>query len=811
MLEPLDGAAVRPATDPAGLGFASTAELPPPEDGLGQRRATRALSFGLSMAAPGYNVFVLGAPETDRRHLVDRLLAPAAAARPTPDDTVYLHDFAAPDRPRAVRLPAGRGRRLRRDAERLVDELRSAVPAVFADEAFGERLGEIASEFGERQKAVLDELRGAAAAEGLALVQTPSGFAFAPATDGRVMERAAFEALDAAERQRLEAAIAQLTSRLLERMQALPLQQQEMSRAQRSATREFVAAAVGRVIRPLRGRWAEVPAVIAWLDGLEADAVERAPTLLALEQQAPGPTPPGAGPGAEAFFARWRANLLVDHADGGGAPVVHVSDPTLEHLCGRIDHRTEYGTLLTDATLIRAGALHRANGGYLVVDAERILARPFAWDALKRALLDGEVRVEHPSEQLGFGRALTLDAEPLALDVKVVLLGQRRTYYLLAELDPDFPRLFRIPADLEDRIVRDADNATRYARLIGDQARREGLRPLDAGAVARILDHAVRLGGDAGRLSAHTHRIGDLVREADQLARDAGAAEVAADHVEAAVAAQIDRLDRIRADVHERIAEGTVRVALTGAVPGQVNALSVLQIGEAAFGQPARVTATARPGRGGVVDIEREARLGGAIHSKAVMILAAFVGARYAAGGPPALAASLVFEQSYGGIDGDSATVAEVCALLSAIAGVPLRQDLALTGSMDQHGNVQAVGGVNEKIEGFFDVCAARDPGGRHGVLIPADNRRHLMLRADVAEAVDAGRFTVETLTRVDDALERLTGLTAADLDARVVERLAAFRGTLDGDPRTEVTRVEAGAAPAPAPPGPPPGPEDQR
>ena len=823
MLAPLSRRDVRPVTDPEGLGFRTTGELEPQRDGIGQARATRAIRFGLSMAAEGYNLFVLGAPDTDRRHLVDSLIDEVAGERDTPSDCCYVQDFDHPEKPAALILEAGAGRRLREDADHLVEDLRSVIPAVFRQDEFHSRMVEITAGFERDHKAVLEDLRGRAEQEGLALVQTPGGFAFAPAKDNKVLDQEAFEALPKEDRDRLSAAVEKFTSELMERLQAVPARQQEMIRAQRKLAREFVTTAVGQVVRSLRRRWQQRSAVIHWLDGVEADAIDRAQSILAMEQEAEGPQPMGFSAAREAFYARYRVNLLVDHTEGGGAPVVFEGNPTLENLLGRIEHRSEFGNLTTDFTLIRSGALHRANGGYLVIEAERLLTKPFAWDALKRALFDHQVRPEQASEMLGFGRGLSLDPEPVPLDVKVILIGQRMIYYLLSAHDPDFPQLFKVPADIEDRVERSDDNVSRYARLLGTIARDESLRPLDAGAVAGIIDYSVRLVGDAGKLSAHTRRVADLLRESDQVAAGTGSDLIEAGHVVAAIEGSRDRLDRIRSDVHERITEGTVLIDVEGSVVGQVNGLSVIQVGESVFGQPSRITATARIGRGEVIDIERESRLGGSIHTKAVMILSSFIGQRHARTRPLSLTATLVFEQSYGGIEGDSATVAEVCALLSALTGVPLRQDLAITGSMNQHGHVQAIGGANEKIEGFHDICAARGLTGSQGVLVPADNVRHLMLRRDVAEAVDEGRFHVWSMTTVDDALELLTGMEAGSRDddggwstdsfnARVDRQLAAFAEAAREVRRNGEHFHDPGPAPtpAPAPPGPPPGPGDQ-
>lgn len=821
MINPLSAAEVRPETAPDTFRFRSTDELPPLAEGIGQERASRAIEFGLQMRARGFNLFVLGEPTTERAHLVETLVHQAAETGSTPSDWCYLNNFDHPDQPRALRLPAGEGSRLAHDANQLVEEMRSVIPALFREEAFQRRLGEIQTAFEKRQKETLKDLQQEAESKGLTLLQTPQGFAFAPVRDGEVLDNDAFQALPEDERNSITEAIETMTGRLMERMQDLPARQQALLRERKAVVDEFVENAVTRLLAPLRKRWQGWDEIMTWLNRLAQDVKAQAQTLIALESDQQPATPmPGRSP--EQFYHRYRVNLLVDHGDGGGAPVVFESHPTLENLLGRFEYRSEFGSLLTDFTLIKGGALHRANGGYLVIEAERLLTKPFAWDALKRALFDRRIRIESANEYLSLNQARSLDPEPMALDVKVILLGGRLTYYLLSAHDPDFQRLFKVPADLSERVERSDSNAQRYAQLLGAIARDEQLLPLAPDGVARIIDHSARLVGDSEKLTAQTERIADLVREADHMAQQAGASAVAADHVERAIAAHVERLERIRSDVHERITRGTVVVATDGRQIAQVNGLSVIQIGDFAFGQPSRITATARLGRGEIVDIERESRLGGNLHSKAVMILSAFLGQRYARTAPLSLHATLAFEQSYGGIDGDSATIAEVCALLSALAQLPLRQDVALTGSMDQYGRAQAIGGANEKIEGFYDICRARGLTGSQGVIIPADNIRHLMLRPDVRDAVAEERFHVWAMASVDDALALLTGLDAGERDdaghwpdgsvnALVQDRVAAFSDltrSLQQQAARELTRSEVAAPTDPQPPL-PPGPED--
>jgi lon-related putative ATP-dependent protease len=460
-------------------------------------------------------------------------------------------------------------------------------------------------------------------------------------------------------------------------------------------------------------------------------------------------------------------NVMVDHSATTGAPIVYEDHPTVQNLMGRVEHTAQMGTLVTDFNLIKAGALHRANGGYLILEARKVLLQPFTWEELKRALRSQEIRLETLAQTLSLISTVSLEPEPIPLDVKVVLLGERLLYYTLAQFDPDFAELFKVAADFEDQMDRNADGHLLYARLIASLARKEQLRPFDRGAVARVIERSARLAGDAEKLTAHLRSIVDLLREADYWAGEAGHQVITADDVQQAIDAQIRRLDRVRERVQEEIQRGTILIDTEGATVGQVNGLSVLAVGQFAFGRPSRITARVRLGRGEVVDIEREVALGGPIHSKGVLILASYLGARYVPDRPLSLSASLVFEQSYSGVEGDSASSTELYALLSALAELPVKQGLAVTGSVNQYGQVQAIGGVNEKIEGFFDICRARGLTGEQGVLIPASNVKHLMLRHDVIDAVAAGQFQVYPVETIDQGIELLTGVPAGERDAQ--------------------------------------------
>jgi lon-related putative ATP-dependent protease len=498
--------------------------------------------------------------------------------------------------------------------------------------------------------------------------------------------------------------------------------------------------------------------VLAHLDAVEHDLIETA------DQFVPGPGPAaGGGPAAQDgdCFRRYWVNLLVDHGDSRGAPVVYEDHPAFQNLLGRIEYVAQLGALVTDFNLIKAGALHRANGGYLVLDARRVLLQPFAWEELKRVLRARELRIESLAQSLGLISTVSLEPEPIPLDLKVVLVGDRLLYYLLCELDPDFGELFKVPVDFADEVERTPESMGRFARLLATIVARDQLRPLERDGVARVVERASRLVDDARKLSIHMHTISDLVREADHFAAENGRATITRDDVQQALDAQVHRADRLRERVYEAIRRGTILIDTDAATIGQVNGLVVSSLGGFTFGRPVRISARIRLGRGEVVDIEREVEFGGPVHAKGVLILAGFLGARFAAERPLTLHASLVFEQSYGPVEGDSASAAELCALLSALAEVPLRQSLAVTGSVNQHGQIQAIGAVNEKIEGFFDVCRERGLSGEQGVLIPRANVEHLMLRDDVIEAVRGGRFRIFAVETVDQGIELLTGREA--------------------------------------------------
>jgi lon-related putative ATP-dependent protease len=773
-MDPIKAAALsaeqlRRRCDPARFEFRTTEELADLADAPGQGRATGAIRFGVDIQREGYNLFAMGPEGLGRRTMVRRILEQQAQGSAVPPDWCYVFNFATPHRPCALKLPPGRAPKFQQDMERLVEDLRAGIPAAFETDEYRTRMKEIETGFNQRQEQALGGVGEHARKEGIALLRTPSGFGFAPVRDEAVMSPEDFQKLPQPEQERLQERIAALQEELEAVIHEVPKWRRESQRKLRDLNRQVNSATVKSLIEELENEYRDVPDVARYLGELREDVLDHAdyfqqpkegerPTLFGI------PLP--VSEGGEAPLRRYLVNVLVDHADAKGAPIVYEENPTHDNLVGRIEHIAQMGTLVTDFSLIKAGALHRANGGYLVLDAVKLLTQPFAWEALKRNLRAREIRTEPLGQALSLISTVSLTPQPIPLEVKVVLVGPRIIYYLLHAYDPEFAELFKVAADFEDDFDRGPAADLVYARVVATIARREKLRPLDREAVAQVIEHSARAAGAAEKLSANLESLSDLLRESDYWAGSAGRAVASAADVQHAIDAQETRDGRLRDRMREAILRGTLLIDTRGERVGQVNGLAVTELGGRAFGQPHRITARVRLGGGKVLDIERESELGGPIHSKGVLILSGFLAARYASRRALALAASLVFEQSYGGVEGDSASSAELCALLSAIAEVPLRQSLSVTGSVNQHGDIQAIGGVNEKIEGFFDLCRARGLTGEQGVIIPASNVQHLMLRADVVQAVADGQFAVYPVTTVDQVVELLTGLPAGERDA---------------------------------------------
>jgi len=759
------------------LHFTSTDELEDIDIIVGQERALDALKFGIRIKKEGYNIFAMAPDGTGKLTTVKQLAEHEAARQPVPLDWCYVHNFSHPAKPTAIHLEPGQGKVFQEDMAELIDELSVAIPAAFDGDEYRSRAGELESESRQRELNEISQIREEAEQAHIIFTETATGYAFLPADENNEpLTPEQFNKLDKEQQHRYQETVLKLQERVQAAIKKFPVWRKETKRKLQALNREVAELAVNHSIDELKDKYAKSQAVLNYLTAVQKDIIdhvrdfiphsEKVISFMELPQE---PNP----------FKRYQVNLMVDLSHKRSAPVICEDLPNYGNLLGRIDHQAHMGSLVTDFTMIKPGALHKANGGYLIIDARKVLMQPYAWETLKRSLKSGEIRIESLERALSLISTSSLEPEPIPLDIKVILLGDPIIYYLLSFYDPEFQDFFKVAADFAGSVNR-GDNIIDYARMLATIARREKLRPLSQQAVARVIEHSARMAGDAEKLLTHLRSIKDLLTEADYWAAENGHTHIAHSDVQQAIDQKIKRLDKVRERIYENIQRGTIMIDTTDKVAGQINGLSVLQLGEFAFGQPSRITATTRMGSGKVVDIERETELGGAIHSKGVLILSSFIASRYARACPFSLSASLVFEQSYGHVEGDSASLAELCAILSSLAQVPLRQDLAMTGSVNQLGQVQPIGGVNEKIEGFFDVCSARGLTGNQGVIIPAANIPFLMLRWDVVHAAQNGKFHIYAVNTVDEALELLSDMEASSADDQGQYPADSFNAKID-------------------------------
>ena len=770
VLAPLQPSDLRRICDAADLGFSSTAELAPIEDLIGQERALQALDFGARIAHDGFNIFALGPTRSGRHGAIRQRLEQKASKEAVPDDWIYVNNFVNPDRPKAIRLPSGVGTQLKTEMVEVIDELSAALPTAFESEDYRNRRRAVDSEFESEQEQSFDALRKKALAQNIGILRTPMGFALAPLGNGQVIKPEIFNALPEQERKEVEGKIGMLQAELEQILRNVPVLERNRRHKIRKLNAEVAEMVVDQLIGEVSEKFADEPEIVAYLAEVRSDLIENVEMLLKPQaEEAESSFDLGrSNHRGNPAFRRYAVNVLVSHfgslpegAGDRGAPVVCEEHPTLARLLGHIDHRSMMGTLVTDFTMIKAGALHFANGGYLVLDAFKVLREPLVWDALKRCMRSKMLQITSAADEFGLITTVTLMPDAIPLNVKIVLVGEPLLYYLLFDLDPDFATLFKVQADFEEETERTPETVNLLARLLATIARREKLLPLTAESIARLIEQASRESADAERLTLRVGILADLLREAGHWARAEGTETIEERHVEKAIDEARHRSERLRDRSLENINRNLQMIDTDGEVIGQINGLSVMTVGSLSFGKPTRITARVRMGTGKVVDIEREVELGGPIHSKGVLILSSYLATHFALSLPMSLWASLVFEQSYGGVEGDSASSAELYALLSALAGVPIRQSFAVTGSVNQLGQIQAIGGVNEKIEGFFDICKFRGLTGRQAVIIPEANRRHLMLRREVVEAAEHSRFHVYAVSSINEGISLLTGLPA--------------------------------------------------
>ncbi|BBH44262.1 Lon protease family protein [Pseudomonas sp. KU43P] len=761
---------------PEQFAFTHTDDLEPFRGVLGQERAVEALQFGVAMPRPGYNVYVMGEPGTGRFSFVKRYLKAEGKRQQTPADWVYVNHYDDTREPRALELPSGSAAEFISDMGGLIDNLLATFPAVFEHPSYQQKKGAIDRAFNQRYDRALDVIERASLEKDVALYRDASNVAFTPMADGKALDEAEFAQLPEEVREQFHEDISLLEERLNEELASLPQWKRESNNQLRQLNEETITLALQPLLAPLSEKYAENAAVCAYLQSVQLNLLRTVVEQLVDDAKTDAAA-------RKLLEEQYAPSLVVGHHADGGAPVVFEPHPTYDNLFGRIEYSTDQGALYTSYRQLRPGALHRANGGFLILEAEKMLGEPFVWDALKRALQSRKLKMESPLGELGRVATVSLTPQMIPLNVKLVIIGSRQLYYALQDHDSDFQEMFRVLVDFDEDMPMVDENLEQFAQLLRTRTNEEGMAPLTSDAVARLATYSARLAENQSRLSARIGDLFQLVSEADFIRQLASDEMTDAGHIERALKAKATRTGRVSQRVLDDMLAGIILIDSEGAAIGKCNGLTVLEVGDSAFGMPARISATVYPGGSGIVDIEREVNLGQPIHSKGVMILTGYLGSRYAQEFPLAISASIALEQSYGYVDGDSASLGEACTLISALSRTPLKQCFAITGSINQFGEVQAVGGVNEKIEGFFRLCEARGLTGEQGVIIPRANVATLMLDERVLQAVENGQFHVYAVSQADEALSLLVGEDAGELDdkgqftegsvnARVVERL---------------------------------------
>lgn len=760
-IKALSSQKLRAFCERAEFNFKTTDDIPNFEGMVGQERAIEALSFAVEIDRPGYNMYLMGSTGLGKHTLLKKFLDKASSEQSPADDWCYVFNFDEPQKPMAIRLPAGQGHKFRDDMRQLVQDLQTAIPNAFESELYYTRQQEVRDSLKDQTHAAFNTLAEEAKQHDVLFLRGDEELTFAASKKGKKLSAEEYEKLSPQEKKKFEAAIESLEDRLNNLIHLRSQWQKESREKITEINREVGMFAAGHLIDEVKVKYEKIKAITDYLMDVQEDVInglyefrEQEHTEFSFD-------------GGEYFFGfqHYEVNLIVDNKNNSGAAVVYEDNPVYQNLLGRVEYISQMGTQVTDYRFIKAGALHKANGGYLIIDAQKLLTQPNSWEMLKRILVAKKINIESLGETAGLINTVSLEPEPIPLEVKVVLVGSRSLYYILEEDDPEFSELFKVEVDFSETIDCSKESLNQYAQVIASLVRKNKLAAFERNAVERVIKYGMRQIEDSTQLSTHMHSMLDLLIESDYWARKEKQSIVRDEDVQIAIDKQIYRADRSREQIYNEISKGTVIIDVSGEKVASVNGLFVIETGRLEFAQPARITANVRIGDGDIIDIEREVDLGGSTHSKGVLILSSYLGAHYATNKPLSLSASLVFEQSYGPIDGDSASVGELCTLLSAISKVPVKQSLAITGSVDQHGNVQAIGGINEKIEGFYDICKQKDFTGEQGVIIPETNIPHLVLRDDVVDAIEKNQFFIYPIKTIDDAISLLTGFSAGERD----------------------------------------------
>lgn len=760
MISKLTGNEIHNACDPKSLNCKSSAESKAQRTIFGQERAVHAMRFGLDIRDQGFNIFAAGVSGTGRTTAVERFLESIAAEKPTPSDWCYVHNFEDSYRPHAIRLPVGKAHEFQKDLDGFYKSIVENIRAAFEGENYAEQREASIGAFQKKKEQIFKELGKVAKDKGFGLQMAAMGIMTIPLKDGKPLSEEEFLILEGGEREQ----ISQKQGQLQEQIEAAVRQTRDIDREAQAALEELdqqVAHFVlHHLVESLEEKYQDIPEVVAHLEAIHHDVLENLSQFKAepKREEKPLPFPAPKKPQTN----KYQANVLVDNSKVTGTPVVLEMNPTYSNLFGRIEQEAYMGALVTDFTLIRGGSLHQANGGYLVLPAEDVVRNPYTWESLKRSLRNREISIEQPVERPVF-TTKSLRPEPIPLEVKVILIGRPDTYQLLLALDDDFRELFKVKADFDSQMDRDEERIQEYISFVCTLCENENLRHVDRYGLARIVEHGSRLADQQNKLSTKFGELADVIREASYYAGKEAAGLITAEHIEKTIQERYYRASLIRDRMRERMADGTIKIEVDGEKIGQVNGLSVLQLGDLPFGQPGRITASIGLGKRGVVNVEREANMSGPVHTKGVLILSGYLTQKFAQNKPLSLNAHIAFEQSYGGVDGDSASSTELYAILSALSDVPIKQGIAVTGSVNQKGEVQAIGSVNEKIEGFFEVCKLKGLTGEQGVMIPASNVKNLMLKQEVLAAVEKGRFHIWSVETIEDGIQVLTGEPAGE------------------------------------------------
>jgi lon-related putative ATP-dependent protease len=744
---------------PSQLPFKTTSDIEPLSETIGQKRALSALDFGLGIDSHGFNIYILGESGTGKLTTIKTILDEKSKKEPVPNDWCYVFNFKNADVPQALSFPPGTGLTFQKAMDEFISSLRQEIPKIFESKEYEKQRTKILEDFQKKQKQYFTDLEKSAKEKDFTLRKTVSGLMLVPIKKtGETLSEEEYDNLDPDVKQKIETIGKELQERLDDVIRKVREEEKKIKDIMTQLEREAALSSVDHGINEIKNKFQGHTEVLNYLDEVKENILEHLDDFKPQEEQAPA-LPFIKQPKSEPSFNRYSVNVFVNNRDLKGAPVVIESNPTYFNIFGRVEHKLQYGFAMTDFTMIKAGSLQMANGGYLVVDALELLKNMFAYDALKRTIKDKEIKIEDVWEQYRSISTVTLRPQPIPFNVKIILVGNPRLYYLLYNLDEEYRELFKIKADYDNRMDRTPENMLKYASFIRTKCDERGLQPFSRDAVARVIEYGSRLAEHQEKLSAKFSEVADILREADYWSRYNKNAVVTADDVEKAMGEREYRCNKVEKKILEATKEGTILIDTERSVTGQVNGLSVIDLGDYRFGVPSRITAKSYAGRAGIVNIERETKMSGKIHEKAILILTAYLGGKYAINQSLSLTASLTFEQLYGGVEGDSATCAEVYALLSSISGVPLKQSYAITGSMNQHGEVQPIGGVSEKIEGFFEVCKLSGLNGQHGVIIPKKNLIHLMLKSEVVEAVINRKFHIYSIDNVEDSIELLTGM----------------------------------------------------